>query len=104
MPVSFERYVTSIANGQNGPPSHVINSHHHFVHLPFSNFYNYTPLHQESQYIESRVMCIVNNYQQVLICFLNSISKAIFPKVKIVVPINIIDRNISIINSFTTNM
>ena len=37
MPVSSERYITSIANGQNGTSISDIKILHHFVHLPFSN-------------------------------------------------------------------
>lgn len=61
MPVGSERYITSIANGQNGSPSHKIKIHHHFVHLPFSIFYNYTLLHQESQYLRGTIRSIALN-------------------------------------------
>ena len=50
MPVSSERYITSIANGQNGSPIHRITIHHHFVHLPFKCFYQYITDSVKSQY------------------------------------------------------
>mgnify|MGYP003289883243 CR=1 FL=1 len=50
MPVSSERYITSIANGQNGSPSHKIKIHCHFVHLPFISFYQYSTDSMKSQY------------------------------------------------------
>ena len=59
MPVGSERYITSIANGQNGSPSHKIKIHHHFVHLPFSNFYQYSTDSVKSQYFT--VLSCVNN-------------------------------------------
>ena len=50
MPVSLERYFTSIANGQNGSPIHKIKIHHHFVHLPFISSYQYSTDSMKSQY------------------------------------------------------
>lgn len=59
MPVGSERYITSIANGQNGSPSHKIKIHCHFVHLPFKCFYQYSTDSMKSQYFT--VLSGVNN-------------------------------------------
>ena len=59
MPVSSERYIASIANGQNGSPSHKIKIHCHFVHLPFISFYQYSTDNIKSQYFP--VLSGVNN-------------------------------------------
>ena len=55
--VNSERYIhQSITNGQNGTSISDVKILHHFVHLPFSIFYNYTLPYQESQYFESGVL------------------------------------------------
>ena len=58
MPVGSERYITSIANGQNGSPSHKIKIHCHFVHLPFKCFYQYSTDGVESQYFKFVTICL----------------------------------------------
>ena len=66
MPVGFERYITSIANGQNGSPSHKIKIHHHFVHLPFISFYQYSTDSMKSQYFA--VLSGVNKIEHFKYC------------------------------------
>ena len=58
MPVVSERYITSIANGQNGSPNHKIKIHHHFVHLPFISFYQYSTDSVKSQYFKFVTICL----------------------------------------------